>query len=73
MGDSKAYSIGGFIEGLTILSKYIEGGRDAPFKLGAEHDSILVYAGDAVTPKDRDALAELGFSQNGGFGWEYFT
>ncbi len=74
--DPKAKSVEGFIEGLQILSKYMNNGIETKYFCGAEHDILYTYA---ENPPDRESedglrLSELGFHWNEDCeGYAYFT
>lgn len=68
-------NLGNFIEGLTILSKYLTNGMEELDFCTATHDQIwfFVYEDDNVSEEDSDKLELLGFSQDDNYGWSYYT
>lgn len=61
-----------FIEGVTIIAKYIPEERKESFDINAEHDQFWFGEDEWVTDeKDRQRLEELGwFIDEGGWsGW----
>ncbi len=67
------YTLAAFIEGLQILSKYMDNGLQTKFALCAEHDIIYVRTGlRAVSPEEAEKLESLKFQKDDS-GWLYFT
>lgn len=75
MSHPKAKTVGGFIEGLTILSGYMPSGMDESYFCGGEHDVIYIYVGGEKCPPDSVngiILESLGFHYEDD-AWSYFT
>lgn len=68
------YSLAAFIEGLQILSKYMDNGLQTEFALCAEHDIIYVHPdASVVTPEEAEKLESLKFHKDENGGWAYHT
>ena len=75
MSDPKAKSIGAFIEALTILARYVEGGVEKKHFSGAEHD-VFYAGGDGPVEDSEDGrrLLSLGWHyEDETESWAYYT
>ena len=65
-----------FIEGLSILTKYMKDGDNQSYFLGAEHDQIWIYTEESPgqLTADGQRLDQLGFFYDDDIEcWSYYT